>query len=148
MTNINITPIIETVIGLIITIVSVIAIPKFKVWISNNLSEKQIEIAKVVISSCVQAAEQIYANSEKAGSSKKKYVMEYAKNKLAEIGLTIDEKEIEVYLEQAVLELKESQKDKVAQCLLNLTKTTSERLLRTVTALNPIQQGFLTLRTM
>ena len=114
MTNINITPIIETVIGLIITIVSVIVIPKFKVWINNNLSEKQIEIAKVVISSCVQAAEQIYANSEKAGSSKKKYVMEYAKKKLAEIGLTIDEKEIEVYLEQAVLELKESQKDKVA----------------------------------
>ena len=114
MTTINITPIIETVIGLIITIVSVIVIPKFKVWISNNLSEKQIEIAKVVISSCVQAAEQIYANSEKAGSSKKKYVMEYAKKKLAEIGLTIDEKEIEVYLEQAVLELKESQKDKVA----------------------------------
>ena len=113
MTNINITPIIETVIGLIITIVSVIVIPKFKVWISNNLSEKQIEIAKVVISSCVQAAEQIYANSEKAGSSKKRYVMEYVKTKLAEIGLTIDEKEIEVYLEQAVLELKESQKDKV-----------------------------------
>ena len=114
MTNIDITPIIETVIGLIITIISVIVIPKFKIWINNNLSEKQIEIAKVVVSSCVQAAEQIYANSEKAGSSKKKYVMEYAKNKLAEIGLTIDEKEIEVYLEQAVLELKETQKDKVA----------------------------------
>lgn len=114
MTNIDITPIIETVIGLIITIVSVIVIPKFKVWISNNLSEKQINIAKIVIQSCVQAAEQIYANSEKAGISKKRYVMEYAKNKLAEIGLTIDEKEIEVYLEQAVLELKESQKDKVA----------------------------------
>ena len=114
MTNIDITPIIETVIGLIITIVSVIVIPKFKVWISNNLSEKQIEIAKVVISSCVQAAEQIYAQSEKAGSSKKKYVMEYVKTKLAEIGLTINDKEIEVYLEQAVLELKESQKDKVA----------------------------------
>ena len=114
MTTIDITPIIEAVIGLIITIISVIVIPKFKVWINNKLSEKQIEIAKVVISSCVQAAEQIYANSEKAGSSKKKYVMEYAKNKLAEIGLTIDEKEIEVYLEQAVLELKESQKDKVA----------------------------------
>ena len=114
MTNIDITPIIEALMGLIITIISVSVIPKFKVWINNNLSEKQIEIAKVVISSCVQAAEQIYINSEKAGSSKKKYVMEYAKNKLAEIGLTIDEKEIEVYLEQAVLELKESQKDKVA----------------------------------
>ena len=114
MTNINITPIIEAVIGLIITVVSVIVIPKFKVWINNNLSEKQINIAKIVIQSCVQAAEQIYANSEKAGRSKKKYVMEYAKSKLAEIGLTINDKELEVYLEQAVLELKESQKDKVA----------------------------------
>ena len=114
MTTIDITPIIEAVIGLIITVVSVIVIPKFKVWISNNLSEKQINIAKIVIQSCVQAAEQIYANSEKAGSSKKKYVMEYAKNKLGEIGLTINDKELEVYLEQAVLELKESQKDKVA----------------------------------
>ena len=110
----NITPIVESFIALIITIFSVVVIPKLHIWINNKLSEKQIEIAKVVISSCVQAAEQIYANSEKAGSSKKKYVMEYAKNKLAEIGLTIDEKEIEVYLEQAVLELKESQKDKVA----------------------------------
>ena len=110
----NITPILESLIALIITIFSVVVIPKLHIWINNNLSEKQIEIAKVVISSCVQAAEQIYANSEKAGSSKKKYVMEYAKNKLAEIGLTIDEREIEVYLEQAVLELKESQKDKVA----------------------------------
>ena len=114
MTNVDITPIIEAVIGLIITVVSVIVIPKFKVWISNNLSEKQIEIAKIIIQSCVQAAEQIYAQSEEAGSSKKKFVMEYAKNKLAEIGLTINDKELEVYLEQAVLELKESQKDKVA----------------------------------
>ena len=109
----NITPILESLITLIITIFSVFVIPKLHIWINNKLSEKQIEIAKVVISSCVQAAEQIYAKSEKAGSSKKKYVMEYAKSKLAEIGLTIDEKEIEVYLEQAVLELKESQKDKV-----------------------------------
>ena len=110
----NITPILESLITLIITIFSVFVIPKLHIWINNKLSEKQIEIAKVVISSCVQAAEQIYARSEKAGSSKKKYVMEYAKSKLAEIGLTINDKELEVYLEQAVLELKESQKDKVA----------------------------------
>ena len=109
----NITPILESLITLIITIFSVFVIPKLHIWINNKLSEKQIEIAKVVISSCVQAAEQIYARSEKAGSSKKKFVMEYAKNKLAEIGLTLNEKELEVYLEQAVLELKESQKDKV-----------------------------------
>ena len=117
MTNTNlvdITPIIEGIIGLIITIVSVIIIPKVQVWIKSNLTVKQIDIIKIIIHSAVQAAEQIYAKSEKSGSSKKKFVMEYAKNKLAEIGLTIDDKEIEVYLEQSVLELKESQKDKVA----------------------------------
>lgn len=111
---IDITPIVEGIIGLVVAIISAIIIPKIRVWINNNLTVKQIDIIKIIVQSAVQAAEQIYANSEKAGSSKKKYVMEYAKNKLAAIGLTIDEKEIEVYLEQAVLELKESQKDKVA----------------------------------
>ena len=111
---IDITPIVEGIIGLVVAIISAIIIPKIRVWVNNNLTVKQIDIIKIIVQSAVSAAEQIYANSEKAGSSKKKYVMEYAKKKLAEIGLTIDEKEIEVYLEQAVLELKESQKDKVA----------------------------------
>lgn len=114
MTTIDITPIIELIISLIIAIASAIIFPKVQLWINNNLSEKHIEIAKIIIQSAVSAAEQIYVKSEKAGSSKKKFVMEYAKSKLAEIGLTINEKELEVYLEQAVLELKESQKDKVA----------------------------------
>lgn len=113
MENINlidITPIIQAVITLIISVLSVIVIPKFTVWINNKLSEKQIEIAKIVIASGVQAAEQIYINSEKSGSSKKRFVLEYAKNKLSEIGLTINTNELEVYLEQAVLKLKEKQK--------------------------------------
>lgn len=111
---IDITNIVECVIGLIFAIISAVIIPKVQVWIKSNLTVKQIDIIKIIIHSAVQAAEQIYAKSEKAGSSKKKFVMEYAKNKLAEIGLTIDDKEIEVYLEQSVLELKENQKDKVA----------------------------------
>ena len=111
---IDITPIVEGIIGLVVAIISTIIIPKIRVWVNNNLTVKQIDIIKIIVQSAVSAAEQIYARSEKAGSSKKKYVMEYAKNKLAEIGLTINDKELEVYLEQAVLELKESQKDKVA----------------------------------
>ena len=111
---IDITPIVEGIIGLVVAIISAIIIPKIRVWVNNNLTVKQIDIIKIIVQSAVQAAEQIYAKSEKAGSSKKKFVMEYAKSKLAEIGLTINEKELEVYLEQAVLELKESQKDKVA----------------------------------
>ena len=114
MNTIDITTIIELALGIIIAIPMVIIIPKIKAWAVCKLSAKQIEIAKIIISSCVQAAEQIYINSEKSGASKKKYVMEYAKNKLESIGFTFDTSEIEVYLEQAVLELKESQKDKVA----------------------------------
>lgn len=110
MNTIDITTIIELALGIIIAIPMVIIAPKIKAWAACKLSAKQIEIAKVVISSCVQAAEQIYINSEKSGASKKKYVMEYAKNKLESIGFTFDTSEIEVYLEQAVLELKESQK--------------------------------------
>ena len=111
---IDITPIVKGIIGLVVAIISAIIIPKIRVWVNNNLTVKQIDIIKIIVQSAVQAAEQIYAKAEKAGSSKKKYVMEYAKSKLAEIGLTINDKELEVYLEQAVLELKESQKDKVA----------------------------------
>lgn len=114
MNTIDITTIIELALGIIIAIPMVIIVPKIKAWAACKLSAKQIEIAKIIISSCVQAAEQIYINSEKSGASKKKYVMEYAKNKLESIGFTFDTSEIEVYLEQAVLELKESQKDKVA----------------------------------
>lgn len=113
MNTINVTTIIELALGIIIAIPMVIIIPKIKAWAACNLSAKQIEIVKIIISSCVQAAEQIYINSEKSGASKKKYVMEYVKNKLESIGFTFDTSEIEVYLEQAVLELKESQKDKV-----------------------------------
>ena len=113
MNTIDITTIIELALGIIITIPVVIIAPKIKAWAACKLSAKQIEIAKIIISSCVQAAEQIYINSEKSGASKKKYVMEYAKNKLESIGFTFDTSEIEVYLEQAVLELKENQKDKV-----------------------------------
>ena len=113
MNTIDITTIIELALGIIIAIPMVIIVPKIKAWAACKLSARQIEIAKIIISSCVQAAEQIYINSEKSGASKKKYVMEYAKNKLESMGFTFDTSEIEVYLEQAVLELKESQKDKV-----------------------------------
>ena len=114
MNTIDITTIIEFALGIIIAIPMVIIAPKIKAWAACKLSARQIEIAKIIIKSAVNAAEQIYINSEKSGASKKKYVMEYAKNKLESIGFTFDASEIEVYLEQAVLELKENQKDKVA----------------------------------
>lgn len=108
MNTIDITTIIELALGIIIAIPMVIIIPKIKAWAACKLSAKQIEIAKIIIKAAVSAAEQIYINSEKSGSSKKKYVMEYAKNKLESIGFTFDTSEIEVYLEQAVKDMNDN----------------------------------------
>ncbi len=107
MTNtIDFTPVLECLISLIISILSIIVIPKLKAWLDTRLSASQIGIAKIIIDSAVKAAEQIYAQSEKSGSSKKKFVIEYVQDKLQSLGMSIDIHEIEVYLEQAVLELK------------------------------------------
>lgn len=116
MTNTNIntvdlTPVLEAVISLVVAIFSIIVIPKFKAWLNTKLTASQIEVVKTIIKALVDAAEQIYTNTNKSGTSKKKYVMELAKTKLAELGYSIDDKEIEAYLEQAV---KDMNKDKDA----------------------------------
>lgn len=110
MTNTNIntvdlTPVLESVISLVVAIFSIIVIPKFKAWLNTKLTASQIEVVKTIIKALVDAAEQIYANTSKSGISKKKYVMELAKTKLAELGYSINDKEIEVYLEQAVRDM-------------------------------------------
>lgn len=109
MTNtIDITPIFEGIISLVITILSIVVIPKIKVWLNNKLSASQIETVKIIVKAAVEAAEQIYANSTKSGASKKQFVLEYVQKKLDKLGLSVDIKEIEIYLEQAVLEMKKS----------------------------------------
>lgn len=110
MTNTNIntvdlTPILEGVISLVVAIFSIIVIPKFKAWLNTKLTASQIEVVKTIIKALVDAAEQIYTNTNKSGTSKKKYVMELAKTKLAELGYSINDKEIEAYLEQAVRDM-------------------------------------------
>lgn len=107
MTNntVDLTPILEGVISLVVAIFSIIVIPKFKAWLNTKLTASQIEVIKTIIKALVNAAEQIYANTSKSGISKKNYVMDLAKNKLAELGYSINDKEIEAYLEQAVRDM-------------------------------------------
>lgn len=122
MTNTNIntvdlTPVLESVISLVVAIFSIIVIPKFKAWLNTKLTASQIEVVKTIIKALVDAAEQIYANTSKSGISKKKYVMELAKTKLAELGYSFDDKEIEAYLEQAVRDMN---KDKDADVKVSM----------------------------
>lgn len=118
MTNtIDLTPIIKCVISFIITVFTIVIYPKFRAWVDTKLTVNQIEVVKIVIKSFVDAAEQIYTNTNKSGASKKKYVMEMAKAKLAELGYSVDDKEIEAYLEQAVREMN---KDKDADTKVSM----------------------------
>ena len=57
--TINITPICEGIISLIITVLSIVVIPKIKVWLTNKLTVSQIDIVKIIVTSAVKAAEQI-----------------------------------------------------------------------------------------
>lgn len=104
-TTIDLTPVLEGIISLVIAIFSIIIIPKFRAWLGTKLTASEIEVVKVIIKTLVNAAEQIYANTSKSGISKKKYVLDMAKTKLAELGYTINDKEIEAYLEQAVRDM-------------------------------------------
>ena len=50
---IDITPIVEGIIGLVVAIISAIIIPKIRVWVNNNLTVKQIDIIKIIVQSAV-----------------------------------------------------------------------------------------------
>lgn len=93
---IDITPIIEAVIGLIAAIVGGVLIPYIR---SKTTAEEQKEIAAWV-KIAVTAAEQIYKGSGR-GEEKKQYVL----NWLKEHNITVDAEAIDAMIESAVYEL-------------------------------------------
>lgn len=94
---IDITPIMEAVITLVVAIVSYAVIPYIKTKVE---ADKLARIAYWV-SIAVSAAEQIYAGSGK-GAEKKAYVVKFLYDK----GMIIDEESIDKLIESAVYELK------------------------------------------
>lgn len=94
--TIDITPIIEAVIALIATVMTVLVIP----WIKSKVSTSKWENLQAWAEAGVNAAEAIFIGS-KLGKDKRKYVEEYLKEKCEKNGYIFDETDIRIALENA-----------------------------------------------
>lgn len=99
MNNIDITPILEAIIGLISLIVTGFLIPYLKEKISNEKREK----LRSWVSIAVSAAEQLYAS--RTGLEKKEYVVSFLLSK----GLVFDVDEVTAMIESEVHKLSAKQ---------------------------------------
>ena len=91
--NINLTPIIEALIGLFAALITYRLIP----WIKAKTSNEQQMYIKTLIRTAVYAAEQIYNSG---GQGKKK--MEYVRNWLMGKGYDVDTAEIEAIVSEYI----------------------------------------------
>jgi LL-H family phage holin len=96
MENINITPIIEALIGLLSIVITSFVIP----WLKQKVAAEKLEKAKKWAKIAVEAAEQMYNESGK-GEQKKEYVYNFLTTK----GIVIDFDEVEALIESEVHKL-------------------------------------------
>lgn len=94
---INITPIVEAVVGLAVAVITVFVIPYFK---SKTNAQQQVQILAWV-KIAVSAAEQIFTGDGK-GTEKKQYVLDW----LHSHNITVDESRLDALIESAVYALK------------------------------------------
>lgn len=95
MSLVDITPIIEAIIGLVMAVVCVMVIPCLK----ERFTQTQLDNALVWIKIAVQAAEQLYTSTQ--GTEKKAYVLKYIQDK----GFKINTSDLDGMIEAVVLKL-------------------------------------------
>lgn len=95
--QIDLTQVIVAIIGLLATVLTTVCIP----YIRSITSSEKYNHLQVWVTVAVEAAEQIFKGTG-LGSQKKEYVLKF----LEEKGFKIDEKELDIMIESAVLELK------------------------------------------
>lgn len=93
----NITPVIEAAVMLLLAILTYVLVP----MIRTKFSADQLATIKMWVKVAVNAAEQIYTGSGK-GSEKKEYVVAFLESK----GFKLDTDSLDKLIESSVLELK------------------------------------------
>ena len=93
--ELNITPVIEALIGLCTAILTAVLIP----WLRAHYGDVQFNKMLAWVDVAVAAAEQIYTAAD--GELKKNYVLRF----LSEKGYTVDEQGLDYAIEAAVLRL-------------------------------------------
>lgn len=97
---IDFTPILQALVALIATIITVFVIP----YIKSKTSAQQLEKAQIWTRIAVSAAEQLFSGTA-LGKQKKQYVLNF----LAEHNIILDEAAVDALIESAVNALKNEQ---------------------------------------
>lgn len=95
---IDLTPVMEAVIALIVAVITAFVIP----WLKGKISADKLEEIELWVTVAVEAAEQLYKGSGR-GEEKKAYVVQF----LQEKGFTLDPDSLDKLIEAAVFNLPE-----------------------------------------
>lgn len=95
METINMTEIVQALITLLAALISAVVVP----WIKGKVGEQNMSYFLRWVEIAVAAAEQIYTQTD--GAMKKRYVLNYLYSK----GVEVDETDIDLAIEAAVLKL-------------------------------------------
>lgn len=95
---IDLTPIMEAIIALVVAVITAFVIP----WLKGKIDADKLEQIKLWVTVAVEAAEQLY-NGTGSGEEKKAYVVKF----LQEKGFTIDPDSLDKLIEAAVFNLPE-----------------------------------------
>lgn len=100
---IDLTPIVEAVITLLMALITAFLIP----WLKQRIGADKIGEVQKWVKIAVEAAEMIYVGAGR-GAEKKQYVIDYLANK----GYKLDTESIDVLIESAVLKIQNGGDDK------------------------------------
>jgi hypothetical protein len=95
---IDLTPIMEAIIALVVAVITAFVIP----WLKGKIDADKLEQIKLWVTVAAEAAEQLY-NGTGRGEEKKAYVVKF----LQEKGFTIDPDSLDKLIEAAVFNLPE-----------------------------------------
>ncbi len=95
---IDLTPIMEAIIALVVAVITAFVIP----WLKGKIDADKLEQIKLWVTVAAEAAEQLY-NGTGRGEEKKAYVVKF----LQEKGFTLDPDSLDKLIEAAVFNLPE-----------------------------------------
>lgn len=95
---IDLTPIMEAIIALVVAVITAFVIP----WLKGKIDADKLEQIKLWVTVAVEAAEQLY-NGTGRGEEKKAYVVKF----LQEKGFTLDPDSLDKLIEATVFNLPE-----------------------------------------
>ena len=108
--HIDFTQLVLGILGIIVDILALYAIPHFRAWLKAKVGEQNYKIIMKVVKAIVKAMEQQIQGSGR-GAERKAEAMRKAMAVLEAKGIHVDEEELNDYIEAAVLDLKKEIED-------------------------------------